>query len=311
MKPVRRHGYFDLVLFACCGFLFYFNGCATRDAEVAPASSIATNQSFRTTTAPAPNDRLRIGTFNIQNFGSKKVHDSEVLTQIVSIVVALDVLAIQEVSDKDGKAMADFNTALAATGQHLQLLVSERTGRQPDDRSSQEQYAFVFNTDRVQLLESPMLYDDSQDLFQREPYVAHFKARNGNFSFVLINIHTQPEKAVAEIGALHDVMQWAKTKFPGEDDFIALGDFNGSCSYATPAKLDALSLRGPSYFWIIPDDADTNLAQARCAYDRIVATKEAAGDFTGQWMVMRVFNEKKISDHWPVWAEFFTNHDTH
>jgi hypothetical protein len=71
-----------------------------------------------------------------------------------------------------------------------------------------------------------------------------------------------------------------------------------------------LKLRGPDYIWLVPDDADTNLAQAACAYDRFVMTRGAATDYAGKWEVYRVFSDKKVSDHWPVWAEFFANHDT-
>jgi endonuclease/exonuclease/phosphatase family metal-dependent hydrolase len=259
--------------------------------------------------APAPAQRIRIATFNIQNFGKSKVHNAAVLSQIIAIVQDFDVIAIQEVSDKSGEAMKAFQKALDPTAQTFQLVVSDRTGRQPDDQSSQEQYAFVFRKDHLQLLGTPELYPDTEDAFQREPFLAHFKCVNGNFSFVLINIHTQPERAVAEIGALDSVMHWAKGHFPGEDDFIALGDFNGSCNYAKPAELNGLKLRGPDYVWIVPDDADTNLAQIACAYDRIVITRGAVEDFANRWEVDRVFNDKKISDHWPVWAEFFTDHD--
>jgi endonuclease/exonuclease/phosphatase family metal-dependent hydrolase len=81
-----------------------------------------------------------------------------------------------------------------------------------------------------------------RDSFQREPYLTRLKTKAGGFSFVVIGIHTPPESAVAEIGALHDVVEWARTVFPNEDDFIALGDFNAGCDYAAPTQLDALDL---------------------------------------------------------------------
>jgi endonuclease/exonuclease/phosphatase family metal-dependent hydrolase len=286
--------------------LTLFAGCATPQRR--PETRVEELQPLRNASR-APADHIRIATFNIQNFGKSKVNNAAILSQIVAIVQAFDVVAIQEISDKSGTAMKAFQKALDPTAQTYQLVVSDRTGRQPDDKSSQEQYAFVFRKDHLQLLGAPELYPDTEDAFQREPFLAHFKCVNGNFSFVLINIHTQPERAVAEIGALDSVMHWAKGHFAGEDDFIALGDFNGSCSYAKPAELDALKLRGPDYLWIVPDDADSNLAQIACAYDRIVITQRAVEDYAGHWDVYRVFQDKKISDHWPVWAEFYADHD--
>ena len=70
-----------------------------------------------------------------------------------------------------------------------------------------------------------------------------------------------------------------------EDDFIALGDFNASCSFASNDEIDALDLSGADYFWIVPHSTDTNLASRQCAYDRIVATVEAQNDFAGFWNV--------------------------
>jgi endonuclease/exonuclease/phosphatase family metal-dependent hydrolase len=112
---------------------------------------------------------------------------------------------------------------------------------------------------------------------------------------------------VAEIGALEHVFGWARQRYRGEDDFIALGDFNAGCDYASPDALDALAISRPGHKWIVPHDADTNLAASRCAYDRIVITEAAVADWTGRWGVDRAFEEKKVSDHWPVWASFRTS----
>jgi hypothetical protein len=93
----------------------------------------------------------------------------------------------------------------------------------------------------------------------------------------------------------------------GEDDFILLGDFNAGCSYAAPEDLDELSLRSEDYVWVVPDDADTNLASKACAYDRIVITENTSAEFMGAWAVDTTFSDKAISDDWPVWAAFHPN----
>ena len=60
----------------------------------------------------------------------------------------------------------------------------------------------------------------------------------------------------------------------------------------------------------MPHSADTNLAtSSQCAYDRIVTTWATESHFTEQWGVDQAFTDKKVSDHWPVWAEFFVNQD--
>lgn len=127
----------------------------------------------------------------------------------------------------------------------------------------------------------------------------------GGFSFVVVDVHTRPDSAVAEIGALDEVVDWAKGVFGNEDDFLVVGDFNAGCSYASTAQLDGLELRGGDYFWIVPDSSDSNVATgSACAYDRIVTTAAAQAQYAGSWGVDRAFTDSAVSDHWPVWAEF-------
>ena len=105
--------------------------------------------------------------------------------------------------------------------------VSDRLSR----TTSKEQYAYFYNTQTMQQIGNPYTYPDSNDLFQREPYVAEFKARNGNFDFVLITIHTDSDTATQEINDLPAVVENAKGKYQGEGDFILMGDLNADCDY--------------------------------------------------------------------------------
>jgi len=253
---------------------------------------------------------IRIATFNIQNFGKTKLKSGPVMDKLAEIIRQYDVVAVQEVSDVSGKVPVEFLGKINETGRRYQLALSQRTGQQPDDKTSQEQYAFYYDDSRVEKLDDRLFDDSEHDLFQREPYMAHFRARNGRFTFVLITIHTQPEAALPEIGALHEVVRWAKGQYPGEDDFIALGDFNAGRRYVKPSHLGGLEIRGSGYTWLVPDDADTNLAQDQQAHDRIVITAGVREDFTGRWNVDSCFTDSGISDHWPVWAEFWTDRDT-
>jgi endonuclease/exonuclease/phosphatase family metal-dependent hydrolase len=184
-------------------------------------------------------------------------------------------------------------------------VVSERSGLQPDDANSQEQYAYYLNSKTLNVIEDAGLFDDSSgDLFQREPYVARFGAINGDFTFVLITIHTRPESAVEEAMALHDAVEWAKEQFPDEDDFITLGDFNASCDFANPLDFVGSPILD-NYVWIVPDDADTNVStSSACAYDRIVITTETQEDFADNWGIDDSISSNAVSDHFPVWAEF-------
>jgi endonuclease/exonuclease/phosphatase family metal-dependent hydrolase len=252
-------------------------------------------------------EKFRICTFNIQNFGKTKLNDTLRVNQLAEILRKYDIIAIQEISDVSGVVPGAFRDIVNRKGKkHYEVTCSERTGEQPDDRTSREQYAFYYDTVMFALIDNPMLYNDSlHDFFAREPYTARFKSKQGNFTFVLATIHTAPEKAVSEIGSLADVVNWAKVKYKDETEIIVLGDFNASCSYANPRELDQLVIRGKEYFWVVPDTAKTNLSpNNNCAYDRFVLTLPAKRYYTGSWGVDKSFSSKTISDHWPVWAEF-------
>lgn len=245
---------------------------------------------------------VRIATFNIQNFGKTKAGKPAILKYLSEVVREFDIVAVQEVSDVSETVPKKFVEAINSTGRNYALLLSERTGKQPDDKSSQEQYAFYYDTSRIDVLDRGAVFDDSaKDLFQREPYTARFKVKNTALSFAITQIHTRPESAVAEIKALYTVDQSVATRYQGEPNHITLGDFNGSCSYAKPEQLAALEIHGPSYFWIVPDTADTTVSpNTSCAYDRIVFTNSLKSSF-GKWGVGNWFTDNKISDHWPVW----------
>ena len=149
------------------------------------------------------------------------------------------------------------------------------------------------------------LSQTSRHDFQREPFVAGFASVKGGVRFVLITVHTAPERARTEIPALAHSLAWARNRFPGQDGFIILGDFNASGSYASEANLNQWRTKELPYKWIVPDDADTNVSpNSKRAYDRIVVTDGMATRFTERWDVDDSFTDEGVSDHWPVWAEF-------
>jgi len=254
----------------------------------------------------AASNAIRIATFNIQSFGKTKFGRAPIVAQLVDVVRSYPLVAVQELSDSTNQVPGAFLAAINAGGHAYDMLVSPRSGLHPSDKASQEQYAFYFDTTKVEALSTGVLFDDSEDLFQREPFMAQFKVRAGSLTLVAITIHTSPE-IFAEIEHLHEVVEWARTRFPKEDDFVVLGDLNASCNYASPEQLDELQLRNMDlYSWLVPDDADTNLAPGACAYDRIVVTAATESGFSA-WGVDRSFADNQVSDRWPVWASFGVN----
>ena len=255
--------------------------------------------------APLPEPvRLRLATFNIQILGPTKASKPEVLAALAEIIARYDLVAVQEIRDLTGGAPRALLRAINdRVGPAFALAISDRTGREPDDLRSQEQYAYYYRTDRLRPVGAGVLFDDSaHDHFQREPFVGRFELIETGGTFVLINIHTRPRSAVQEIAAIEHVFVWARAQYAGETVFIALGDFNAGCGYASEEDLDALPLHGDAYDWVVPHSADTNLAASACPYDRIVIAAPEGSDLVESWGVDEAFADRAISDHWPVWV---------
>jgi len=150
--------------------------------------------------------------------------------------------------------------------------------------------------------------------------MAYFKIKNNSFDFVLINIHTDPDEATREINSLTLAALKARELF-NDRDIIILGDLNADCrrgdAYFDEEDFSS-PLRASDYIWLIPNEADTNIAESDCTYDRIIITRNAWEDFKGEWGVflfdgLYSLNSEKarsVSDHYPVWAEFYTDRDT-
>jgi len=280
-------------------------GCGHAPPAPGPVAAPASPEPVATPPAPV---RLRIATFNIQKLGPTKAGRADVMEMLVSIVRRYDLVAVQEIQDRHGEVPVQLLSLInrgAPGGDDYAMVLSPRTGQQPDDLRSQEQYAYYYRTDRLRPVGSHRLYDDSaHDHFQREPHVARFAVQGACTSFVLMNLHTRPRAALEEIAAVEHVFRWAREQYDDERHFVALGDFNAGCGYASEQDLDALPIHGEQYDWVVPHSADTNVADSQCPYDRIVISSSEGNLLVEDWGVDRAFSDRRVSDHWPVWADF-------
>ena len=254
----------------------------------------------------------RIATFNIKVFGKTKMGKPDVVTQLVDTVLQYDLVAIQEIKDIDETVPHNFLAELNnASGNFWNMSLSVRSGTQADDQSSQEQYAYYYNHSVFREIGEGELYNDSaNDYFQREPYRAQFELLNasGNssgFDFTLFTIHTKPASALAEIDALHEVIQSYQENDSTETDVILLGDLNADCSYATAQELWESPLRQPQYNWLVNDIADTTVSSTDCAYDRIITLDDLNGRLVGSWGIDTSITNTSVSDHYPVWFDLY------
>jgi endonuclease/exonuclease/phosphatase family metal-dependent hydrolase len=257
------------------------------------------------------NGTIKIASFNLQIFGVTKAGKSEVMDVLSKTIRNFDIVAVQEIRDASQTALPALrNVVNSIDGPQYDYIVGERLGR----TTSKEQYAYLYNTQKIELIGTPYTYPEpaGNDMFHREPYVSEFKAKNGHFDFVLINIHTDPDTTTQEINDLPKVVDDAKGRYQGEEDFIVMGDLNADCGYFDE---DGSSLlKSSDYLWVINNSIDTTTKATNCTYDRIILTSQATSDFTGNSGLFR-FDEAynlnydstiAVSDHYPVYAEFWS-----
>ncbi|VBB39880.1 Endonuclease/exonuclease/phosphatase family protein [uncultured Spirochaetota bacterium] len=268
---------------------------------------------FVCTTLVFSQERFSLASFNIQVFGQSKASKPDIISEIASIIRYFDLIAIQEIRDKDETAIHVLMDAINSGGEEYALIVGPRLGR----TNSKEQYAFMYKTSMFQSVGNPLTWVDENDLFEREPFLCMFQMKEGNFDFVLMNIHTKPDDANNEIVLLPQVIEFASKVF-NEPDVLCLGDWNADGAYFKESDY-AIVFPDEKYLWIIPNEADTTIAEKSNTYDRMAGTISMQEDWTGDWGVLR-FDElpsfiikglkpQNISDHYPVWAVFNSFND--
>jgi len=254
----------------------------------------------------------KIAAFNIQIFGQTKSQKEDVMVALTKTVREFDIVLIQEIRDASEETVPNFVEEInLVEGSKYSFVRSERLGR----TTSKEAYAYIYNTETVQFIQaSDYVYNDVDDVFEREPYIASFKI--GNFDFVLVGIHTKPDDAYNEIGNLTSVVSSIQMANPNENDIIVMGDFNADGSYFDEDDTSNL-FKASEYHWVITNDMDT-MVKTDYTYDRIVVLDTTFNHEydAGTALVFRFdqvygLNNQtfvgEISDHYPVFAQYKTN----
>jgi hypothetical protein len=201
----------------------------------------------------------------------------------------------------------------------------------------EHQFAFVYRT-AVVSCEGATAYgslgnigneDPKDEKFSYRPLAAKFTSHAGDFEFGLMTVHTSPAskaKNTAEVESIPDALDEMATYY-SVDKVGCLGDFNADGTYYSPGTVAQGWLNGfptSKWFTLIPNGTKTTVAASnKFTYDRIQLSHPFAEHFTGNWGVVRfseyydvtqcegptttVGTEGALSDHYPVWAEFYTS----
>jgi endonuclease/exonuclease/phosphatase family metal-dependent hydrolase len=247
---------------------------------------------------------VRIGSFNLHQYGSKKAANPTLTNTVAEIISDFDLAIIQEISDVSLKAPYVLHEALnkVSKANPYTMTLSARVGRS----NTKEQFIF-FNRESKSGLEvvNAYVYDDSvADYFERPPFIGTFKVkkpgRSGVKLFTIMNVHLRPDAAYKELLDMRHVIEdfikinpqyfdqsstsvadaleqnvvgatiHNKPSLKSNHPILIVGDFNADCSYISNKRQQLLrTIDYVDFTWIINNQVKTNTRQT-CTYDRIL-----------------------------------------
>lgn len=249
---------------------------------------------------------IKIASFNIQIFGKSKASEPKIIKSLAKIISRFDVVAIQEIREKEKTAVNTLKKALNQIGGDYEYIIGPRLGRS----NTKEQYAFFYKKSMLRPGETYTYQERGTDYIHREPLITKFFCTKGEFDFVLINAHIDPDDVDQEIALFPEIVADAQKRLKDKDIMI-MGDLNADCGYFDEDK--EIQLRNKRKFkWLIANQLDSTVAKNSCAYDRMIVTKSMAKRFTGKAGVFPfdivydlAVEPKQISDHYPIYAVFY------
>lgn len=244
---------------------------------------------------------IRIGTWNIQNFGrTKGPYQIEVMANVVS---GLDVIAIQEIVGGEAGPKA-FKRLLKKLGS------GNWSGRYSNKTvgAGVERYGFIWRKSKLKLVHASLL-DKFEKLFDREPFVAHFITKS-NAKFTFVNFHAVPtkKKPAKEVNKLSLIHRHLIRR-----NVIIAGDFN------LPITSNAYNaILSEGYLNCLPKGVKTSLRRKpvnrdyyKSEYDNILFETNAFNIKRNcqRHDLVKSLNSltkaRKISDHVPVVGKFY------
>ena len=270
-----------------------------------PSAMVATNKNVSQTRNSNTNPTVRIASFNLHAFGESKLKKSIVLETVAKMIRQFDVIALQHIQSRQQNILPELIDKVNQSDRRFDYCIGPRVGPE----ASQQQFAFIFDTDRIET-DRQMLYtvDDPQQLMAYEPLVGWFRSRlvpvEQAFTFSLVNLLVDPLSSEREWKLLPDLIRSVRQDGRSEDDIILLGDFG--CS-----DRELSSLKNVGMLFALEGTPTTVTGEAML--DNIVFPARATDEFTGKSGVidflrngnLSIDQAFQISTHMPVWGEFF------
>lgn len=244
---------------------------------------------------------LKIGSWNIENFGQSKINDNRINT-IVDKLDNYDIIAIQEISNINEEVDPSCSrNQFDGNNQNYMLIQSTLNSLLPVEyeveispQVDDERYGFVYNSNKVKLISCWFSQDknsgelcspSSTGLMKRENYNCMFEVNNKQL--VLSTAHTSPSNNFQELQGSKIFFDLEREK---HKNTILLGDLNYDCDYIKFGDVFA------NYNKI--QFPDTTVSKNSCGYDIFIYDLK---DFiySGKSNVDTSINDD-VSDHYII-----------
>ncbi len=250
--------------------------------------------------------QITVVSWNLENLGKSK--SASAINFIANTLNPFDIVAIQEVVAGNGgaEAVAKIADALNRKGSKWDYRISDPTSG--ENSYKRERYAFIWKTAKVSIAGTPWLEIQYSNEINREPFFATFKLKDTLFTLVNFHAITKTMQPETEI----KYFKFLPGEYP-DKNLIFCGDFNCPQSHTVFNPLKKMGYK-PVFI-----GQKTSL-KMKCVNNDYLASEFdnifyhdskikiiKSGVIHFYKSFASVKEARKISDHIPVWFQFFLN----
>jgi hypothetical protein len=254
---------------------------------------------------PPGKDTIRIAAFHCGPLDQNKIGKPLVVERLSQVIRRFDIVALQDLRARNHAVIGQLVERVNGEGRQYHYAL-------PPDAEQEKVHsfnAFVYDRATIEIDHGTLcLANDPGGRLRHPPLVAAFRARGPDprtaFTFTLVNVHTDAERAATELDVLAEVFRAVRDDGRNEDDVILLGDLE-----VDERHLGQLG-QVPGLTSAITGVPTTTRGTEQV--DNILFDCRATREFTGRAGVMDLMRELNLSlpetlemtSHLPVWAEF-------
>ena len=256
------------------------------------------------------NRPIRVGSWALAGFDRNKLAKPHVMDKFSRVVRQFDVIALQQITSPERDLLPRMIAHVNQTGRHYDFLLGPMVGPHGADIGRLgEQYAFIFDTDRIEI-DRGQTYTvaDPGKQVSYDPLVGWFRVRDvptdRAWTFTLVNFRVDSSQPYREVGLVSKLMDSVAKDGRNEDDLLLVGML-----HADDRQL--LTYLGAENTHAAVRSTPTDIF-GRYQLSNIMAPNKTATEYLGRGGVVdfpRAFNMKEaeaeeLTPHLPVYAEF-------